>query len=575
MSQEQSLDVGFVFVDSGDKNLYQLRQWLQPLQRLKSRFTVRVFCTSLEVVSELEGSVLEAVYSKGQDELAARLYEQNPKVLLYPNQNVKNFYPLRFPKAVHVFVSHGESDKAYMSQNTVKRYDLYFAAGRAAIDRISGSVAGFDTTSRMIEIGRPQSLDTYQNPSDLHESDKRRVLYAPTWEGVTRATRYTSIVSHGQKLVQDLIDTGEYQVTYRPHPLSGSRDAEVHGANQAIKWAIQQANKNTQLSQTTRSLEHYIDESPFGWHLGYHDLMISDISAIAYDWLSTGKPILLTKPVEKKAVVEEFPLVEKLRSIKLSELDSLVDIVFEQFAPGSNQKRISEELNSYYFRQPINQSDAHFAEAIEQAISLRQQSLASLEFPKLQAYESRGGPLGLLRYPNFVIRETLRLAGIWSTTNQLANLSSADEIFVHLSDPFNGKSIIPSVSELLRLHQPGKKLVIVLNQVTGLLTISKLLRSSEFKNLAEDVVLAPVANASDCETVIAKLRPNRVNYLKHHPLNHMLLRLNGMEHVLWNPDLDPLFKADRSVITYDTVLGAEAATIDYLSKLLDVSRPSF
>jgi hypothetical protein len=43
--------------------------------------------------------------------------------------------------------------------------------------------------------------------------------------------------------------------------------------------------------------------------------MISDISAIAYDWLSTGNPILLTKPVEKKAVVEDFPLVDKLYSI--------------------------------------------------------------------------------------------------------------------------------------------------------------------------------------------------------------------------------------------------------------------
>jgi hypothetical protein len=575
----ESLDVGFVFVDYEDQSLYQLRQWLQPLTRLQSKFSVKVFYTSPFVAKELEGSSIEGVYFEGQDELTAKLYELSPKVLLYPNQNVRNFYALRYSEAVHVFVSHGESDKAYMSQNTIKRYDLYFAAGQAAIDRISSQVNHYDTSKRIIEIGRPQSLDEYELPADFIQSQKKKVLYAPTWEGVTKATRYTSIVSHGAKLVQALVDSGEYQVTYRPHPLSGSRDGEVKSANEAIKKIIRQAVKSDPSSS------HYIDESPFGWHLQYHDLMISDISAIAYDWLSTGNPILLTKPVEKKAVVDDFPLVDRLYSITTSDLDGIECLIADQFNESSEQKKISSELNAHYFKQPTSQSDEHFANAVAETIKLREQKLVPQDFPKLDSFESRGGTLGLLRYPNFAIREILRLTGSWSTARQLAKLEPSDEFYVHLSDPFNGRSVIPSVEAVLRAHlasqsmnaqqsdHKSKKLVLVLNQVTSLLAVNKLLKRDEFKSLAPDVVLVPVANATDCEAVVARLRPSKAWYLKHHPLNHMLLRLNGLEHGLSRPDLDPLFVPDHSLITYDLILGASESTIGYVNRLLDFSRP--
>jgi hypothetical protein len=89
---------------------------------------------------------------------------------------------------------------------------------------------------------------------------------------------------------------------------------------------------------------------------------------------------------------------------------------------------------------------------VSQAIALREQKLVSQDFPKLDSFESRGGTLGLLRYPNFAIREALRLTGTWSTAKQLAKLERSDEFYVHLSDPFNGRSVIPSVEAVLREH---------------------------------------------------------------------------------------------------------------------------
>jgi hypothetical protein len=301
--------------------------------------------------------------------------------------------------------------------------------------------------------------------------------------------------------------------------------------------------------------------------------MISDISAIAYDWLSTGNPILLTKPVEKRAIVEEFPLVDKLYSITTSDLEGIEKLIADQFKEGSDQKKISADLNAYYFKQPTNQSDEHLANAVSQAIALREQSLIAQEFPKLTTFESRGGSLGWLRYPNFVIREALRFTGTWSTAKQLATISGTKEFFVHLSDPFNGKSVVPSVTAALRELERGQKLVLVLNQVTSLLAVQKLLKQPEFKAIASDVVMIPVANATDCEMVVAKLKPEIARYLKHHPLNHMLLRLNGLEHVLRQPDLDPLFTPDHSLITYDKIQGPSKETAEFVNRLLDFSRP--
>jgi hypothetical protein len=572
VSASKPLDVGFVFVDYGDQNMYQLEQWVQSLRRLESRFTARVFYTSPAVTSILAANNLHGVHFEGQEQLVQRLYEFRPRVLLYPNQNIRNFYALRFPEAVHVFVSHGESDKAYMAQNTIKRYDLYFAAGQAARDRIRSNVSNYACDSRIMEIGRPQHLDSYSLPEDLYVSPKRRIVYAPTWEGVTRATRYTSIVSHGKQLVEHLIESGEYQLTYRPHPLSGSRDSEVRRANDAIKKLVRLANRMPNASSAASAPYHYIDSSPFGWQLRYHDLMISDISAIAYDWLSTGKPILLTKPTDKRAVIEEFPLVDKIYSIRADELEDFGALVASQFTEGSELRKVSRDLNRYYFKQPIEESDNSLTQAIQGAIEIQENELASGQFERIKNFESRGKALGWLRYPNYVIRQSLSLIGLWSTSKALEGVHSADSIFVHLSDPFNWISVDPMITELLGSQKSGRT-IIISNQVTTMLRVSKIMKSPEFRDLAANVVMVPVANAADCERVIGKLKPREANYLKHHPLNHMLLRLNGLSHVLWRPQVDPLFTPDRSITTYDRIEGCDSETKKYVGKLLSNSRP--
>ena len=41
---------------------------------------------------------------------------------------------------------------------------------------------------------------------------------------------------------------------------------------------------------------HLVDSGGYGWQWDFADACITDVSAVAYDWLATGKPLLITEP---------------------------------------------------------------------------------------------------------------------------------------------------------------------------------------------------------------------------------------------------------------------------------------
>ena len=64
---------------------------------------------------------------------------------MYVNQSYLNFHAMRYPDMLHVFLSHGESEKTtYMASNQAKAYDFMFVAGEAAVQRYRKSLVNFD-----------------------------------------------------------------------------------------------------------------------------------------------------------------------------------------------------------------------------------------------------------------------------------------------------------------------------------------------------------------------------------------------------------------------------------------------
>ena len=281
-------------------NLYQIRQWYAPLAELARQHPVAIISRSPgTMLTLLDEAPVPIVYLRRVVDLERFVAEQPLRIVFYVNQNSKNFQMFRYGRMWHVFVNHGESDKMYMTTNQYKAYDFSFIAGEAARERLQRKLWGYDLDRKALMIGRPQA-DHFAGELPYAPDERTVVLYAPTWEGDRPAAAYGSIASHGEALVDALLATGRHRVIYRPHPRSGVVDADYRAANSRIMAALERANGADPHAQ------HVIDTGPeLGWQLAAADAAITDISAMVYDRLATGKPLLIARPASPDAEIDD------------------------------------------------------------------------------------------------------------------------------------------------------------------------------------------------------------------------------------------------------------------------------
>lgn len=315
--------VGVYFADS-DVNIYQMRQWYAPLAELSRTHPVLVLARNAAGARQLMNeSGLDVAFVPKVTDIERVIAEQSLDVILYVNQNTRNFQMMRYGERWHVFVNHGESDKMYMTSNQHKAYDYAFVAGDAARDRLSKALWDYDVSKSTVAIGRPQT-DHLSGEPPFAPDDRTVVFYAPTWEGDRPAASYGSVATHGERLVTRLIATGRHRVVYRPHPRSGVVDSEFGEANKRIIAMLAEANKSDPTAQ------HVYDTAPaLGWQLRLPDVAICDISAMVYDRLATGKPLMVTRPVAPEASVDEGGYLSVCEWLDTTDCDS-IDVVLDR-----------------------------------------------------------------------------------------------------------------------------------------------------------------------------------------------------------------------------------------------------
>lgn len=567
------MQVMFVFLDDDPKNLYQLRQWIQPLQRLSKTHDVSVVYASEFASSDLAKSGLENHRIDVGRQLTDFLNAHQPKLLLYPNQNTLNFFANRYSRGIHAWVSHGESDKAYMSQNTLKRYDLYFAAGPIASQRVLANVQGF-SPERIKLIGRPQLADKHSVPQDFQAraSSNLTVLYAPTWEGATTATQYGSIATHGLAIVQKLINLG-YQVIYRPHALSGIRDAGVAAADAEIRRLIERVN-------TQQGANHYVDSSEFGWQLEALDFLITDVSAVAYDWLATGKPLLITKPQHQDAVIADASIFEAHPLLDLADIAELEGAMHSATLNAGAEDANAPSLRASYFG--TENADELFRTAVDHALELQGQlrldrGAAAKPLPRFA--RRAAWQRSLLRYPSFALRKTLQALGLWATVREQPPTSLGKplrNLYVHFSDAFEVRSLVGVARELFAIAKADGEVHVATNQATTLAALKAHFwwHGRSAGNAKPKLHIYASTTSADGEVLLSRLKPERVLYLKDHPNNLMLLRLNGTEHYLYRPESDRGFEPTHSLTMYDSVVTNSVAAQEAVQNILEISRPA-
>ena len=317
----RSIEAAVYFADA-PVNLYQLRQWYEPLRRLAEEHPTVVLTRDIVTAATLAtDSPLPVVNLMTLAEIESWMALQRVQLVFYVNQNTRNFQMMRFRDPAHVFISHGESDKDYMASNQLKAYDHTFIAGQAAYERIGKRLVDFDVDKHLVRVGRPQVDVEYEGPT-LPDDGRTVILYAPTWEGDRPSMTYSSLGSHAGPMLDALLATGRHRVIYRPHPRTGAFDPAFKTLHAAVVSRLEAANA------ADPSAQHVVDtDSPFGWHLAAADVCVCDISAVAFDWLATGKPLLLTEPASPGAEVDHDGLAGLVETYKAADAPRIIDAI--------------------------------------------------------------------------------------------------------------------------------------------------------------------------------------------------------------------------------------------------------
>jgi hypothetical protein len=185
------------------------------------------------------------------------------------------------------------------------------------------------------------------------------VLYAPTWEGDRGSARYGSVVSHGVALTTALLASDRHRLVYRPHPRTGVVDPEFRRADAAIRTAILAANSRHPGAQ------HVFDDSgEVGWQLQAPDVAITDVSAMVYDRLATGRALVVTRPVSPEADVDEDGYLADAEWLRAEEAADIVAVV-DRALGAESQERLSYWVRHHFGDMAPGSATTRFRAAIQ------------------------------------------------------------------------------------------------------------------------------------------------------------------------------------------------------------------
>ncbi|MDD3591222.1 MAG: CDP-glycerol glycerophosphotransferase family protein [Sulfurovum sp.] len=385
-----------IYFDGKMDNVYQLKQWTQPFIEL-NKYHKTLFVVRDREVFEFLGktSPFRLYYANTLNDLTNFYNENDFKVILYVNNACKNFQSLIHPFALHVHINHGESEKASMSSNQSKAYDYVLTVGEAGIERYKNKLIKFNP-DQFISIGRPQ-LDWIEPFEHGLDPELPTILYAPTWEATHELMNYSSLAEYGWELFDSIFQSGKYNIIYRPHPASGSKDRSVKAVDLKIKNTIKlHADEIESYNKNLNDIEEIIDQDitiePIYYKTVYKralleesldinsifqtiDIGIFDNSSVMIDYLATNNPIILTdrfkEGEERSAIVDAACLINKL------DAESILDIIETQLGTDPLKEKREKIKNYYLGKYGPKQSTQKFINTVGGIIKERNESLIS------------------------------------------------------------------------------------------------------------------------------------------------------------------------------------------------------
>ncbi|MCK4804178.1 MAG: CDP-glycerol glycerophosphotransferase family protein [Spirochaetes bacterium] len=228
------------------------------------------------------------LYYKNFNRLKRDLKSLPFEIIVHPGFSIELFNGI--PGLKHVQVFHGLSDKPYSFNKSLKYYDLITVPGLKKKEDIVRR--GLAEENKIKIIGYPKidaflhsdfDAQAFRNKLGLKE-DIKVILYAPTWND---PYRYSSFNKYIIPLLRDLT---KYYLIVKPHS-NILRDRP---------WQLMKAylkkGKHTVIYPKAANI------LPF---MAVSDLLITDISSIAHEYLPFDKPMVFLSPRPKALIPRE------------------------------------------------------------------------------------------------------------------------------------------------------------------------------------------------------------------------------------------------------------------------------
>ncbi|MGH3657455.1 MAG: CDP-glycerol glycerophosphotransferase family protein, partial [Micromonosporaceae bacterium] len=318
---------------------YQLQMWLPYLDQLGEPYLI-VLREAHALPGIAKSTERPVVVAPSIANLEHMLVD-TMRVVFYVNNGMKNTHCVRFGHLTHVQLLHGDSDKSSSYNPITAMYDLVYVAGQAGVDRYLKHGVNIPPEHFRI-VGRPQVADVEITTSAVSAVENPTVLYAPTWTGNSSDVNYSSL-GVGENIVRGLLDKGA-TVILRAHPYTSRNPASARQLARVQQLLAEDAKRTGRdhrwgkAASVEMSLLDCINAA---------DAMVTDVSAVAADWLYSEKPFATTDMQgEGEEFAETFPLSRAayILNRKASNTEQVLDALLRTDPLADTRKK----MKTYY-----------------------------------------------------------------------------------------------------------------------------------------------------------------------------------------------------------------------------------
>ncbi len=285
-------------------------------------------------------------YYRNNKDLLKDFHNLKIDVLVHPSFSVQRFK--KFSGIKHVQIFHGISDKPFSFHKSLKYYDLITVPGlKKKEDIIKKGLARQD---KIAVIGYPKldfflnshfDSEAFKNKIELDPS-RRIVLYSPTWVDRNKVSSFSKYV------VSVLRNLRDFNVIVKPHP-----DILRYRPWQILKAYVMKR-KNCFIYPGS------LNVLPF---MAVSDILLTDISAVAQEYLPFDRPIIFLHPKPGSDIPPERTWIWRCGDVVVDK-NKILNAVKENLSSPDKYKSQREKALGFIFLEFDGKSALRFKELL-------------------------------------------------------------------------------------------------------------------------------------------------------------------------------------------------------------------